>query len=159
MATDQSLVPLGAASWVVAKPAAEVAALPQWHKRTFAPVASGGNGLLDDVAGASALPLEDVAVRLLAFLREHFPERSCPFAGFSVHGDREVLKREMPEAYAHMSHQIIDVSTVVGLTSRWSPGDLVGRPEQTGKGHRAMSDVEHSIETLKFFKEGLWGSK
>ena len=95
----------------------------------------------------------------MSFLKEHFPEKCCPFAGFSVHGDREVLKREIPEAYAYMSHQIVDVSTVIGLTSRWSPEGLVGRPGQEGYGHRAMSDVEHSIETLRFFKEGLWGNK
>ena len=64
--------------------------------------------------------------------------------------------QEIPELYNYMSHQIIDVSTIMNLSGKWKPDVLVGKPDQQGGSHRAMSDVVHSIETLKYFKAKLW---
>lgn len=98
--------------------------------------------------------MDDIKVEALALISSHCPKKSCSMAGFSVHCDREVLHREMPEIYDYMSHQIIDVSTLLTLSSKWVPTKLLGRPGNVAGGaHRAMSDVLYSIETLKFCKQ------
>ena len=156
--TDMHLTEISRKSWVVRKTAEELAKLPRWHQEHFSSNESGGNGLFDEcLSSDAAMPLEDVADHVLEFVKRHCPENTCCLAGFSVHGDREVLKREIPALYGYMSHQIIDVSTVLNLSGKWKPSALIGRPDQEGGAHRAMSDVVHSIETLKFFKQHLWG--
>ncbi|GMH82743.1 hypothetical protein TL16_g09365 [Triparma laevis f. inornata] len=154
--TDMNLTELSRKGWVVKKPAEDMAKLPRWHQKHFQSVEKGGNGLFDDIASDEAMELEDVAKEVVDYVKNFCPEKSCSLAGFSVHGDREILRKEIPEVYAHMSHQIIDVSTIINLSGKWKPEVLIGKPDQQGGNHRAMSDVVYSIETLKFFKGKLW---
>lgn len=155
--TDMHLSEIARKSWVVRKNAEELAKLSSWHQEHFCSGESGGNGLFDDCISSVAMPMEDVTDNVLDFVKQHCPEKTCCLAGFSVHGDREILKKEIPSLYSYMSHQIIDVSTIMNLSGKWKPSALIGRPDQQGASHRAMSDVVHSIETLKFFKKNLWG--
>jgi len=154
--TDMHLSELSRKGWVVKKAAEDMAKLPRWHQKHFQSVEAGGNGLFDDIAGTKALELGVVAKEVLEYVQGYCPEKCCSLAGFSVHGDREVLKKEIPELYNYMSHQIIDVSTIMNLSGKWKPDVLIGKPDQQGGSHRAMSDVVHSIETLKYFKAKLW---
>jgi oligoribonuclease (3'-5' exoribonuclease) len=61
----------------------------------------------------------------------------------------------MPEVYNHMSHQIIDVSTIMSMARRWMiPVDLSGsgsvdREGDGNGGHRALPDVLKSIDMLR----------
>lgn len=111
----------------------------------------GGNGLFDACVGTEAMDINDIKLEVLTMISSHCPKKSCSLAGFSVHCDREILHREMPEIYDYMSHQIIDVSTILTLSSKWIPTKLIGRPNNTaGSAHRAMADVLYSIETLRF---------
>ena len=153
--TDDELVEIARREWVVSKTQEEVEKLEPWHQNTFKDVENGGNGLFKVVLSDTALPLEKVAAEVVDFVKVYCPEKSCSFAGFSVHCDREVLKRDIPELYTHMSHQIIDVSTILQLAAKWQPAKLYGKP-QGNNGHRAMADVFHSIETLKFLKMGFF---
>lgn len=49
--------------------------------------------------------------RLLRFLKSHCM-KGCRLAGFSVHCDREVLRTQAPLVYQHLSHRIIDISSL-----------------------------------------------
>ena len=151
--TDENLVEIVRREWVVSKTEEELRQLGSWHQKTFNDIEKGGNGLFKAVLSDTALQLEQVAAGVFEFVKENCPEKSCSLAGFSVHCDREVLKREIPLLYAHMSHQIIDVSTILQVAGKWQAEKLYDKPTQDGSGHRAMDDVLHSIVALKFLKE------
>jgi oligoribonuclease len=154
--TDMHLAEIARKGWVVSKPADEMAKLSKWHQNNFKSEEEGGNGLFDAIAAASSMGIEDIAKEVLEFVQGHCPEKACSLAGFSVHGDREILKKEIPALYNYMSHQIIDVSTIMNLSGKWKPAALIGKPDQQKGNHRAMYDVVHSIETLKHLKQQLW---
>ena len=156
--TDEQLVEIDRKGWIISKPDSEIDALPDWHQNQFRDIALGGNGLFADIKDSSkAKPLDEIQKEVIEFVKEYCPsQRTNSLAGFSVHGDREVLKYEIPELYKWMSHQIIDVSTILNLAKKWTPLKLTGKPENMNGNHRAMSDVIHSIETLKFCREGFF---
>lgn len=95
--------------------------MSEFCTHTFRDAALGGNNLISDVR-AQGRPLADVAIEVMAMLQRQCGPKQCPLGGSSVHCDREVLKVRMPEVYTHMSHQVIDVSTVLNLGFRWLPG-------------------------------------
>ena len=175
--TDDSLKELSRRSWVVSHPSELLASLPSWHQVAFAALSAGGNGLFDAILGPGARPLGEVASEALAFVTEWCPKGKCRLAGFSVHGDREVLRRELLLIYGHFSHQILDVSTVLSMATMWAPGKLFLRPRQeeaattaaaaaaepksnegakTNGQHRAMADVEYSLETMLFLRKAFF---
>ena len=88
--------------------------------------------------------------------QEHCPAGCCPLAGQSVHCDREVLLTAMPAVYKHVSHQVIDVSTINSLLSRWSPALLATEPPAVGYNHRAMGDIRASIARLQWHREHVF---
>ena len=100
--------------------------------------------------------------QLLALLKRRCPSKGCPLAGSSIHWDREVVRLRMPSVYDHLHHRIIDVSSFTGVAERWisldrwieqeKQLDKVMQEKNTGGAHRAMYDIERSIEVLKLFK-------
>ena len=62
----------------------------------------------------------------------------------------------MPTVYEYMSHQIIDVSTVMTFINMNDPSQLIKRPRIVGMAHRAMADVEYSIQTLKYLNDTVY---
>lgn len=151
--TDRNLVELARGNWVIHHPDAEMAALGEWHQKNFAD-APVGNGLFSAVR-ESVTTLAECEAELLTLIRAHCPKDGCPLAGSSVHHDREVLKHEMPAVVQHMSHQIVDVSSLVCLAQRWFPVRYARCPGQTGN-HRAMSDIEGSLRLAQWFREDLF---
>lgn len=124
----------------------------------FKDVTEGGNGLFADMRSDKAKPIDAVAAEVMTFVKAHCPSaQKNSMAGFSVHGDREILKKEIKELYMYLSHQILDVSSILQCGSKWAPLKLIGKPENTS-GHRAMSDVVHSIETLKFLRANYFST-
>ena len=98
--------------------------------------------------------------QLLTLLRKHCVEKACPIAGFSIQCDREVLQREMPETYSFLNHRIVDVSSFTGMMERWLPDALAAWKEAQAQGpsnynHRAMNDVESSIQTMHWVRRNL----
>lgn len=154
--TNDNLEEQARHEWVVSHPSDLLSSLSPWHQTNFRSVSLGGNGLFDAILGTSSLPFSVVCSEALSFVQAWCPAGKCRLAGFSVHGDREVLRREMPELYKHVSHQIIDVSSVMALGYSWATVKMEGRPRQEEGGtrgaHRAIGDVDFSIETLKFLR-------
>ena len=99
------------------------------------------------------------APQLLALLRKHCVEKACPIAGNSIQCDREVLKLEMPEIYDFLNHRIVDVSSFTGIMERWLPDALAAWKEDQAHSanynHRAMNDVESSIQTMHWVRRHL----
>jgi len=94
---------------------------------------------------------------MLVLTRKHCPVGGCPLAGYSVQCDREVLKVQMPRFYRHLNHQIVDISSFYKMASLWLPEKLGMREKkQTRYNHRALNDVEDSIEALGWVRENLF---
>lgn len=129
----------------------------------------GGNGLFDDIL-ASTTTKEEMDSQLLELIKRHCPEKACPLAGSSIHVGREVLRLRIPTVYNHLHLRIIDVSSLLGMIERWSTSSRWAETEKhvddimhekhrnipnRGEVHRAMYDIERSIEILKLFKPCL----
>jgi len=126
---------------------------------TFKDKEDGGNNLLKEVL-ASGRPYEDIIIEVLGMIKRHCPPKLCPLAGNSVHCDREVLKERAPGIYNHMSHQILDVSTMLGECNRCVPSlmsSLWSDKPNADESHRAMNDVERSISTLSYVRKNVLG--
>ena len=70
---------------------------------------------LTDACRNSSISLRQAEMEMLAFVRQHTPERCCPLAGNSVHADKRFLDKYMPQFARHLHYRIVDVSTVKEL--------------------------------------------
>ncbi|CAF1273637.1 unnamed protein product [Adineta steineri] len=176
--TDKHLKELERGQWIVHYEKAELEKLSNFHQNTFKSRSDvrtssilflGGNGLFDDIL-ASKTTKEEMEVQLLELLKRHCPEKGCPLAGSSIHWDRAVIRLQLPSVYEYLHYRIIDVSSFFGVVERWIPSerwvekekylDRIMQEKYTdnnreGGVHRAMYDVERSIEILKLFKPCL----
>ncbi|KAN0004702.1 hypothetical protein ACTFIU_001940 [Dictyostelium citrinum] len=108
----------------------------------------GKSGLTEDVRN-SKISLEEAEKIMLEFVRKHTDKGVCPLAGNTVHEDRRFLLKEMPTFAEHLHYRIIDVSTIKELSRRWYP--YIPSPKKVC-GHRALQDIEESIEELKSYR-------
>jgi oligoribonuclease (3'-5' exoribonuclease) len=107
------------------------------------------NGLWkESVTGAA---LDTVDRQLSAFIGR------CgkpPLAGSSVWYDREVMRNHMPRTFAALHYRTIDVSTIIEVSKRTWPTVEAGRPTSR-KHHRAMTDIEDSLELMRYYTQAL----
>lgn len=134
---------------IVHQPDAILDAMDEWNTRTH-----GASGLTERVR-QSTLSEAEAEAQMLAFLKEHCPEREAPLAGNSVHQDRRFLARYMPSIDAHLHYRIVDVSTIKELCQRWYPTLYEGRPMKKGS-HRALDDIRESIEELRYYRKTVF---
>jgi oligoribonuclease len=112
--------------------------------------------LLDELA--AGITLKEAEDAVLEYVRAFVPEpRKAPLAGNSVGTDRGFLARDMPELESHLHYRIIDVSSIKELARRWYPRIYFASPSKNG-GHRALADIQESIEELKYYREVLFVS-
>jgi oligoribonuclease len=132
---------------VVHQPDAVLDAMDSWNKGTH-----GKSGLIDRVK-ASKLSEADVEAEMLAFIKQHVPERTSPMCGNSICQDRRFLARHMPILEAYFHYRNLDVSTLKELAKRWRPG-LVEGFKKSSK-HEALADIYESIEEMKYYRENF----
>lgn len=138
--------------------------LGDWHQNQFKSVDQGGNGLFDECL-RSRFTEAEVEQQLLKLLKRYCPEKQCPLAGSSIHTDKEVLKKRMPQAHDYLDYHIIDVSSFQGMMKRWAPKTQSKFTNQLSKNgrnsvhHRAMDDIEWSMELMRLFRPLLTTSK
>mmetsp|Transcript_126338 Transcript_126338/g.404467 ORF Transcript_126338/g.404467 Transcript_126338/m.404467 type:complete len:316 (-) Transcript_126338:26-973(-) len=71
----------------------------------------------------------------------------------------EVLMLQMPKFYSFLSHQIVDISSFLRMGKTWLPEKMKLREKRESKyNHRALNDVEDSIETLAWVRDNLFQS-
>jgi oligoribonuclease (3'-5' exoribonuclease) len=112
------------------------------------------NGLLERVA-RSQWTYSAVEDALLALVARHAVSGQCLFAGSSVAIDRAFLARFMPRLVSYTHYRIVDVSSVMELGARWLPREMAGRPLKK-RTHNALSDIEESIEELRYYRKHLF---
>ena len=130
---------------VVHQPDAVLDGMDSWNKGTH-----GKSGLIDRVK-ASTLDEAAVEAQMLAFIKQHVPERTSPMCGNSICQDRRFLARHMPKLEAFFHYRNLDVSTLKELAKRWRPGLAEGFKKSSK--HEALADIYESIEEMKYYRE------
>lgn len=112
------------------------------------------SGLLDELAEGATMA--DAQSAVLDYVREHCAEGSRPpLAGNTVATDRAFLARDMADLEAFLHYRIVDVSSIKELARRWYPRAYFNSPAKSG-GHRALADIQESIEELRFYREAVF---
>jgi len=74
-------------------------------------------------------------------------------SGNSIHNDRKWVDRDFPELSQVLHYRMVDVSTVKLLAS-----GMLGIEFDKKESHRALDDIEESIEELKFLLSAMGSS-
>ena len=92
-------------------------------------------------------PTEEVEKEILDLLDKYFGDEVI-LAGNSIHQDRKFIDREMPKLAARLHYRMLDVSA-------WKVyfEGAKKRKFQKPEAHRALSDIQGSIEELKYYLE------
>ena len=92
---------------------------------------------------------KEVERELLNFLDKNFKkDYVIILAGNSIHQDRKFIDRELPEVSRRLHYRMLDVSA-------WKVYFEVARQKKFIKpeAHRALSDIQGSIDELKYYLE------
>ena len=150
LVTDSQLTVLGDGVDVVIRPPEGVLE----HMEDIVRNMHTSSGLLDELDAGITLQAAEDAV--MEYVRHWVPEsRKAPLAGNSVGTDRGFLARDMPTLENHLHYRIVDVSSIKELARRWYPRIYFASPSKNG-GHRALADIQESIEELKYYREVLF---
>ena len=90
-------------------------------------------------------PIAEVEKELIEFLDKNFGE-TIYLAGNSIHQDRKFIERELPEFNKRLHYRMLDVSAWKIYFENALNKKFV-KPEN----HRAMEDINGSIEELKWY--------
>ena len=113
------------------------------------------SGLLVELQSAE-LTMCEAEKLILDYVKQHVPQ-SCnaPLAGNSIGTDRGFLARDMPKLNNYLHYRNVDVSSIKELCRRWYPQVTDNAPLKLG-GHRALADIQESIEELRYFREAIF---
>lgn len=84
------------------------------------------------------------------------PKRAL-LAGNTVHADKAFLRKQPYTAvHDHLSHRILDVSSLKEAAKRWSSEEILdGKPRKLLL-HQAKQDIIESIEEARYYKEAIF---
>ena len=91
--------------------------------------------------------IEQVEQELLEFIKQHFsPKDPIYLAGNSIHQDRKFIEKEMPELNQKLHYRMLDVSA-------WKIyfENALHKKFTKPENHRAIDDINGSIEELKWY--------
>jgi oligoribonuclease len=119
--------------------------MDEWNKNTH-----GRSGLIQRVKDS---PYNEATVEeaLIAFIQHYVPKGKSPMCGNSICQDRRFMARYMPKLEDYFHYRNLDVSTLKELCKRWTPQVAKGFQKKTK--HTALSDIQESIDELKYYRE------
>lgn len=93
--------------------------------------------------------VDAVEKKILDFLDKNFGKEII-LAGNSIHQDRKFIEREMPKLNARLHYRMLDVSA-------WKVyfENALGKKFIKPENHRALDDIQGSIEELKYYRSFL----
>ena len=94
---------------------------------------------------ANGQPIKKVEMELLDFVKKNFG-KVVYLAGNSIHQDRKFIEREMPELNKVLHYRMLDVSAWKIYFENALNKKFI-KPEE----HRALDDINGSIEELKWY--------
>lgn len=140
-------------------------------KKTFCGRLRGGNDLFS-YCEQSTVSQEEAGRQVEAFIIKHIKHNiqlhtgsteitdkelggrnKCLLAGCSVYFDLNTLLHVFPYLRRFISHQVVDVTSILHLVKRFSPQEICNIPELVHHdAHRAQVDIIATIRLLKWFK-------
>jgi oligoribonuclease len=114
-----------------------------------------GNTGLTEASRKSTIDVQAAENEVLEFIKQYCPEKACPLAGNSVYMDRFFLMEYMPKLNDYINYRIVDVSTVKELCKRWNSSTFAKVPRKRLT-HRALDDIEESIQELKYYQQFMF---
>ncbi|KAF2077834.1 hypothetical protein CYY_000879 [Polysphondylium violaceum] len=117
----------------------------------------GGSGLTKKVQD-SKISTKEAEQIMVDFVKKHIDKRTVPLAGNSIGTDRNFLEKEMPLFSQYFHYRVIDVSSIKECAKRWFPNILKQSPQKQNT-HRALDDIEESIQELKYYRSSLFPNK
>ncbi|KFV60952.1 hypothetical protein N307_07752, partial [Dryobates pubescens] len=111
----------------------------------------GKSGLTKAVK-ESKISLQQAEYEFLPFVQQQTPPGLCPLAGNSVHADKKLLDKHMPQFTRHLRYRMVDVSTVKELCRRWDPEEYESAPKKAAS-HRALDGIRESTKELQFYRD------
>ncbi|KAH8662820.1 mitochondrial putative Oligoribonuclease [Tricladium varicosporioides] len=129
--------------------------MDEWCTKTH-----GNSGLTKAVIDSKTTP-EEAASDLFNYIQSFIPDpKAALLAGSSVHADKAFLRKEpYKKVHDHLSHRILDVSTLKEATRRWCDERvLAGAPRKRGL-HQAREDILESIEEARYYKKVIFENR
>lgn len=148
--TDNQLVELDrSANFVIYREESCLEQANEWVKGQFA------DSLFQEVR-KSTTTIDQCEQQFLALVQKWSKPNTAPLAGNSVHVDRTFLQREMPQLMSYLHYRIVDVSSIKEVAWRWYPNLMRQQAPKKKSAHRALDDIQESIEELKFYRERIF---
>ncbi len=97
----------------------------------------------------SKLSVNQVEHQVLDYIKKYTKKGKAILCGNSIWQDRRFIRKYMPDLDSYLHYRMIDVSTVKELVKRWFGVEF----EKTEHNHRALEDINQSIEELKFYRQ------
>lgn len=145
--TDMNLQVVDKYEAVIKQPQEFLDQMDEWNTRTH-----GESGLTHRVRLGQ--PQFEVEMQLMALAEKHFGNDRIILAGSSISQDKLFIEKHMKKLATRLHFRIIDVSSMKAIF-QWRYDVKFKR----GKNHRALMDVEESIEELKLYLSFLDQSK
>jgi len=128
--------------------------LSPWCKSEFSTRTMHEPSLIENVL-QSNVSVEKAGRLIEAFFGKHLaPRKKAVLAGSSVGFDRAFLLKTYPYLEEKIHYRIIDVSSVLLLCKSWYP--QLDIPERTSQAHRALADIQESLQLMHFFKSFIF---
>jgi oligoribonuclease len=133
--------------FIIGQPASAFDQMDQWNREHHTK-----SGLWQKVI-ESTVTIEEAEKETIDFLKKFVKQGKSPLAGNSIWQDRRFIAAHMPNLDQFLHYRLIDVSTLKELSKRWYPKV---KPWEKQNSHRALDDIEESINELKHYRETLF---
>ena len=137
--TDLELRELDRYQAVIRQPQEFIDQMDDWNVTTHTK-----SGLIHEIS-RGRLQIE-VEMEIVNLLKRHFKGVRVMLTGNSISQDKLFIETYMKRFAKHLHYRIIDISSMKAVFQ-----SMLGIKFQKGDTHRAMDDVEKSIEELKFY--------
>lgn len=144
--TDLNVVANGP-NLVISQPTKLLDAMDDWNQKQHR-----RSGLLPLVQ-ESILNEGEAERQTLRFLETYLKPGESPLCGNSIGHDRRFLARYMPTLEGFLHYRNLDVSSLKMLAQYWKPN--LKRFSKKSSSHRALEDVNDSIDELKYYRAHL----
>lgn len=121
----------------------------EWSK-----VQHAKSGLTERVR-QSSLTMEEAEAMVLDFMKKHTDQGVAQLAGNAVYTDMIFMQKYMPKITGHLHYRLMDVSSIKEICRRWFPREFGKKPRKQ-MNHTAMSDIEESLEELKYYRAKIF---
>lgn len=132
---------------IVHQPDEVLDAMDEWNTSHH-----GSSGLTEAVR-ASTISVADAEEQTLAFLAAHCEVGASPLCGNSIGQDRRFIVKYMPRLADFLHYRSVDVTSFKVMAGHWYP-NLPPYPKR--ERHRALGDIEESIEELAYYRREIF---